>query len=236
MNTQKGSDYILLIETATSICSVGLAEKDIVIAISESEMPNSHSAKLSILIDNLLSDCGIGYSDLSAVALSFGPGSYTGLRIGASTAKGLSYALDVPVIAVETPSILAKAALEKHKDCSVITMIDARRMEVYANIFSKEMEVLRDCSADVLTENYYDEFLKENEKVLLVGDGAAKTKELFANKQNYFYDDAIRLSSRFMATLAWEKYLKNEFVDTAYFEPYYLKDFIAVRSKVKGLR
>ncbi|MEE0992117.1 MAG: tRNA (adenosine(37)-N6)-threonylcarbamoyltransferase complex dimerization subunit type 1 TsaB, partial [Bacteroidales bacterium] len=142
----------------------------------------------------------------------------------------------VPVIAVETPFVLAKAALEKHKDCSVITMIDARRMEVYANIFSKKMEVLRDCSADVLTENYYDEFLKEDEKVLLVGDGAAKTKELFANKQNYFYDDAIRLSSRFMATLAWEKYLKNEFVDTAYFEPYYLKDFIAVRSKVKGLR
>lgn len=236
MNAKKASNYILLIETATSICSVGLAEEDHVIAIRESDLPNSHSAKLNILIDDLLSSCGIGYSDLSAVALSFGPGSYTGLRIGASTAKGLSYALDVQVIAVETPSILAKAALEKHKDCSVITMIDARRMEVYANIFSKEMEVLRDCSADILTENYYDEFLKEDEKVLLVGDGAAKTKELFANKQNYFYDDAIKLSSRFMATLAWEKYLKNEFVDTAYFEPFYLKDFIAVRSKVKGLR
>lgn len=236
MNAKKASNYILLIETATSICSVGLAEEDHVIAIRESDLPNSHSAKLNILIDDLLSSCGISYSDLSAVALSFGPGSYTGLRIGASTAKGLSYALDVPVIAVETPFILAKAALERHKDCFVITMIDARRMEVYANIFDQDMNVLKDCSADVLTENYYDEFLKESDKVLLVGDGAAKTKELFANKKNYFYDDSVRLSSHFMATLAWKKYINKEFVDTAYFEPYYLKDFIAVRSKVKGLR
>lgn len=236
MNAKKASNYILLIETATSICSVGLAEEDHVIAIRESDLPNSHSAKLNILIDDLLSSCGIGYSDLSAVALSFGPGSYTGLRIGASTAKGLSYALDVPVIAVETPFILAKAALERHKDCFVITMIDARRMEVYANIFDQDMNVLKDCSADILTENYYDEFLKESDKVLLVGDGASKTKELFANKKNYFYDDSVRLSSHFMATLAWKKYINKEFVDTAYFEPYYLKDFIAVRSKVKGLR
>lgn len=236
MNAKKASNYILLIETATSICSVGLAEEDHVIAIRESDLPNSHSAKLNILIDDLLSSCGISYSDLSAVALSFGPGSYTGLRIGASTAKGLSYALDVPVIAVETPFILAKAALERHKDCFVITMIDARRMEVYANIFDQDMNVLKDCSADILTENYYDEFLKESDKVLLVGDGASKTKELFANKKNYFYDDSVRLSSHFMATLAWKKYINKEFVDTAYFEPYYLKDFIAVRSKVKGLR
>ncbi len=236
MNAKKASNYILLIETATSICSVGLAEEDHVIAIRESDLPNSHSAKLNILIDDLLSSCGISYSDLSAVALSFGPGSYTGLRIGASTAKGLSYALNVPVIAVETPFILAKAALERHKDCFVITMIDARRMEVYANIFDQDMNVLKDCSADVLTENYYDEFLKESDKVLLVGDGASKTKELFASKKNYFYDDSVRLSSRFMATLAWKKYINKEFVDTAYFEPYYLKDFIAVRSKVKGLR
>lgn len=236
MNLKKDSIYILLIETATSICSVGLAENGKIVSVMESETPNSHSAKLNILIDNLIKDYGIQYSDLSAVALSSGPGSYTGLRIGASTAKGLAYALEIPMISIDTPMVLANAALEKHKDCSVVTMIDARRMEVYANIFDSEFNVLKACSADVLFEDIYDEFLNGHDSVLLVGDGAEKTKDLFANKQNYFYDEQIKLSARFMASLAWEKYLKKEFVDTAYFEPFYLKDFVAVKSNVKGLK
>ncbi len=235
METKFEPKNILLIETATQICSVGLAFGDEIVAIKESNEPNSHSAKLSGLIDSLLKENNVAYQDLSAVALSLGPGSYTGLRIGTSTAKGLAYALNVPIIGVETPKILAKAALESHPACSVLTMIDARRMEVYGTIFDSNLREIRHCEADVLTADYYDKWLKEENEVLLVGDGAAKTRELFAEKKNYFYDETICLSSRFMASLAWEKYIAEEFLDTAYFEPFYLKNFTAVRSKVKGL-
>lgn len=228
--------YMLLIETATSICSVALSLDNRVVAFKESDVPNSHSAMLNVLIDCLLKDNGVSYGDIVAVALSIGPGSYTGLRIGSSTAKGLAYALSVPVITIDTTDILAFAAHEKHNDCFVIAMIDARRMEVYAKIFDCDMNVVRGCSADVLCEDFYDEFFSENDKVLLVGDGAGKTKELFKNKSGFFYDDDIRLSSRYMARLAHEKFLKKDFADTAYFEPFYLKDFVAVHSKVKGLR
>lgn len=228
--------YMLLIETATSICSVALSLDNRVVAFKESDVPNSHSAMLNVLIDCLLKDNGVSYGDIVAVALSIGPGSYTGLRIGSSTAKGLAYALSVPVITIDTPDILAFAAHEKHNDCFMIAMIDARRMEVYAKIFDCDMNVVRGCSADVLCEDFYDEFFSENDKVLLVGDGAGKTKELFKNKSGFFYDDDIRLSSRYMARLAHEKFLKKDFADTAYFEPFYLKDFVAVHSKVKGLR
>lgn len=228
--------YMLLIETATSICSVALSLGNRVVAFKESDVPNSHSAMLNVLIDCLLKDNGVSYGDIVAVALSIGPGSYTGLRIGSSTAKGLAYALSVPVITIDTPDILAFAAHEKRNDCFVIAMIDARRMEVYAKISDCDMNVVRGCSADVLCEDFYDEFFSENDKVLLVGDGAGKTKELFKNKSGFFYDDDIRLSSRYMAGLAHEKFLKKDFADTAYFEPFYLKDFVAVHSKVKGLR
>lgn len=228
--------YMLLIETATSICSVALSLDNRVVAFKESDVPNSHSAMLNVLIDCLLKDNGVSYGDIVAVALSIGPGSYTGLRIGSSTAKGLAYALSVPVITIDTPDILAFAAHEKRNDCFVIAMIDARRMEVYAKIFDCDMNVVRGCSADVLCEDFYDEFFSENDKVLLVGDGAGKTKELFKNKSVFSYDDDIRLSSRYMARLAHEKFLKKDFADTAYFEPFYLKDFVAVHSKVKGLR
>lgn len=236
METKFEPKNILLIETATQICSVGLAYGDDIVAVKESDAPNSHSARLSVLIDRVLGENNLSYRDLSAVALSLGPGSYTGLRIGTSTAKGLAYALEVPVIGVETPKILAKAALESHAGCTVLTMIDARRMEVYGTIFDSDLREVRGCEADVLTADYYDKWLKEKTEVLLVGDGAAKTRELFAEKQNYFYDETICLSSRFMASLAWEKYLAEEFLDTAYFEPFYLKNFNAVRSQVKGLR
>ncbi|MBS7313632.1 MAG: tRNA (adenosine(37)-N6)-threonylcarbamoyltransferase complex dimerization subunit type 1 TsaB [Bacteroidales bacterium] len=228
--------YMLLIETATSICSVALSFGDELVAFKESNVPNSHSAMLNVLIDELLKENGVSYGDIVAVALSIGPGSYTGLRIGSSTAKGLAYALSVPVITIDTLDILAFAAHETHNGCFVIAMIDARRMEVYAKIFDCDMNVVRGCRADVLCEDFYDEFFSENDRVLLVGDGAGKTKELFKNKSGFFYDDNIRLSSRYMVRLAQEKFLKKDFADTAYFEPFYLKDFVAVHSKVKGLR
>lgn len=234
------SDYnrkkILLIETATSVCSVALAEESRVVDFLESDLPNSHSAKLHTMIDELLKRNNTAYGDLAAVALSLGPGSYTGLRIGTSSAKGLAYALDVPVIGVETPRILANAALTRHKGSFVLTMIDARRMEVYANIFDADMNEIKACSADILSENIYDEYLADKAEVVLVGDGAEKSRSLFGNKANYSYDADIRLSAIHMAKPAWEKYLAKDFLDTAYFEPFYLKSYIAVHSQVKGLR
>lgn len=232
-NTRK---KILLIETATSICSVALAEENHILDLAESDLPNSHSAKLHTLIDTMLRKNDTSYGDLSAVALSLGPGSYTGLRIGTSAAKGFAYALDVPVIGVETPCILANAALKRHKNSYVLTMIDARRMEVYANIFDSRMNEIKACSADILSEDIYDEYLADKAEVFLVGDGAEKTRSLFKNKPNYFYDADIRLSASHIAEPAWKKYLEKDFLDTAYFEPFYLKSYIAVHSQVKGLR
>ena len=127
--------YMLLIETATSICSVALSFGDELVAFKESNVPNSHSAMLNVLIDELLKENGVSYGDIVAVALSIGPGSYTGLRIGSSTAKGLAYALSVPVITIDTLDILAFAAHENHNGCFVIAKIDERRMEVYYKIF-----------------------------------------------------------------------------------------------------
>ena len=158
--------YMLLIETATSICSVALSFGDELVAFKESNVPNSHSAMLNVLIDELLKENGVSYGDIVAVALSIGPGSYTGLRIGSSTAKGLAYALSVPVITIDTLDILAFAAHETHNGCFVIAMIDARRMEVYSKIFDCDMNVVRGCRADVLCEDFYDEFFSENDRVL----------------------------------------------------------------------
>ena len=225
----------LLIETSGRMCSCALADGDTVVALEQAEEPNAHSAKLAVLVDTLFRTTGFKYPDLSFVALSIGPGSYTGLRIGASSVKGFAYALDIPVVAVPTPLILAKAAADRHPGSYVLTMIDARRMEVYSNIFDPALVTVKDCSADVLTEDIYDGYLSGCDSVVLVGDGASKTRVLFGNKPNYHYDDAVELSAGNMAVLAHEKFLKKEFEAVAYFEPFYLKSFVAVRSQVKGL-
>ncbi len=236
MDLTKEDEKILLIETATAKCSVGLAIAGVLSAYKESDIPNSHSAMLSVLIDSLIKENNLAYSDLDAVALSLGPGSYTGLRIGCSTAKGLCYALGVPCIGLKTTSILAFAAKQKHHSASVVAMIDARRMEVYSEIFDEDLSVLKPCSADILSENIYDEYLLNKKQVVLVGDGAAKAQELFKDKQNYFFDSKVELSARAMAKAAHESYKGEDFLDTAYFEPFYLKNFVAAASHVKGLR
>lgn len=236
MNLKKESEKILLIETATTKCSVGLAFGGVLSAYGESDIPNSHSAMLSVLIDSLIKENDLAYRDLDAVALSLGPGSYTGLRIGCSTAKGLCYALNIPCIGMKTTSVLAFAAKEKHPQASVVAMIDARRMEVYSEIFDEDLRILKPCSADILSENIYDEYLSDKSKAVLVGDGAAKTQELFKYKHNYFFDSKIELSARAMAQAAHDCYKGEDFLDTAYFEPFYLKNFIAAASHVKGLR
>jgi tRNA threonylcarbamoyladenosine biosynthesis protein TsaB len=224
---------ILLIETATARCSCALANEQGIVSYSESNEPNSHSAKLSLLIEDLFSQTSYNYSDLSAIAVSIGPGSYTGLRIGASTAKGLAYALDIPVIALKTCEIFAAPVLEKNPKACCVSMIDARRMEVYSTIYYDKKEI-KPCSADVLEEGIYDNYLSDKKDVVLVGDCLEKTKKVF-EKNNFFFDFSVELTAKNMQSLAFKKYNKKEFVDVAYFEPFYLKNFEAAPSKVKGL-
>ena len=224
---------ILLIETATERCSCALANNQGIVSYAESNEPNSHSAKLSLLIDDLFSQNSYNYSDLSAIAVSIGPGSYTGLRIGVSTAKGLAYALDIPIITLPTCEVFAAPVLEKNPNACCVSMIDARRMEVYATIYYDKKEI-KPCSADILEEGIYDNYLSDKKSVIFVGNCLEKIKKIF-EKNNFFFDFSVELTAKNMRVLAFEKYNKKEFVDVAYFEPFYLKNFEAAPSKVKGL-
>lgn len=218
--------YILNIETATKNCSVSIALNGKTIALKEvAEESFSHSEKLHVFIDNLLKENQITYKDLNAVALSGGPGSYTGLRIGTSTAKGLCFALDIPLIAVDTLLVLAK---QVNEDSLIIPMIDARRMEVYTAIFDATHNPATPVQALVIDENSFAEI---SEKAVLIGDGAAKCKEVL-NRENFIFLDAIRYpSAQEMSEISFDKFQKKEFEDIAYFEPFYLKEFFTGAKK-----
>ena len=235
---------ILLIETATQICSVVLAADGEVVARRESDTPNAHSTCLSVFIDEVLKESHLTPRDLNAVCVSAGPGSYTGLRIGVSTAKGFCYALGIPLLSV--PTLLSMAALyyRQHPDYQglVCPMIDARRMECYTMMVKgerlkvkSEMEILRDTSADVIEAGCFDEWLDRGE-VMFIGDGAEKTKELLGIHRNARYDNSFRLSAEGMLELAESRLRDGKTEDVAYFEPFYLKDFVAKKSVVHGLR
>jgi len=228
---------ILLIETATQICSVALAVDGKVAARRDSDTPNAHSTRLSVFIDEVLKECSMQPRDLDAVCVSAGPGSYTGLRIGVSTAKGFCYALGIPLVSV--PTLLSMAALycRQHPDYKgfVCPMIDARRMECYTMMVAPGLDVLRPTAADVITEGIFDEYLNRGE-VTFIGDGAAKTRPLLGNHPNARFDDSFRLSAEGMIDLAAQRLAEGKTEDVAYFEPFYLKDFVAKKSVVHGLR
>lgn len=226
---------ILSIETATEICSVVLSKGNQIICQKTSIELNSHSKLLASFIEEVFISCGKDLrKELDAVAVSKGPGSYTGLRIGVSSAKGLAYALDVPLIAVDTLQILAFRAKEKYPDCLYLPMIDARRMEVYSAIYDENLNLIKDISADIIDKDLYEDYHNKDKKIIVVGNGASKCKEVLS-KDIYVYDDTIQLNAEYMSLIAQEKYNKADFEDVAYFEPYYLKDFIAKKSIVKGL-
>ena len=228
---------ILLIETATQICSVVLASEGKVVAHRESDTPNAHSTCLSVFIDEVLKESQLTPRELGAVCVSAGPGSYTGLRIGTSTAKGFCYALGIPLLSV--PTLLSMAALyyRQHPDYRglVCPMIDARRMECYTMIVNGEMEILRNSSADVIEVGCFDEWLDRGE-VVFIGDGAEKTKEILGKHSNARYDNGFHLSAKGMLELAETRLREGKMEDVAYFEPFYLKDFVAKKSVVHGLR
>ena len=214
--------YILNIETATKNCSVTIAnEGKTVVCVEVAEEGYSHAEKLHLFFEEALQKAGITFQDLKAVAVSQGPGSYTGLRIGVSAAKGLCYSLNIPLIAVDTLEALARKITIENG--IIVPMIDARRMEVFTAFFDKNYSKTRETKAEIIDENTYSELM---ETVHLVGDGAMKCKDVLRSEKFVYHDEIIFPSSSEMSLISFEKYQKSDFVDVAYFEPFYLKDFV----------
>lgn len=214
--------FILNIETATKNCSVAIAKNGETILCKEiAEEGYSHAEKLHVFIEEAIAKAGITVQDLTAVAVSQGPGSYTGLRIGVSAAKGLCFALNIPLIAVDTLQTLASQA--KVSAGKIIPMLDARRMEVYSEIFNANLEVEREIQAEVITE---DSFKDITETIYFVGDCAEKCKAVLTKENFIFLEDIKYPSASAMSKISFDKYQKSDTVDVAYFEPYYLKDFM----------
>ena len=219
--------YILNIETSTKNCSVSLALNGKSIAVKEiAEAGFSHAEKLHVFFEDILKENNLTFKNLSAIAISQGPGSYTGLRIGVSSAKGLCYSLDIPLIAIDTLQSLASRV--KFEDGIIIPMIDARRMEVYSAVFNRKQEKIRAVEAQIIDENSFSNI---EEKIYVVGDCQEKLRTVLTKDNFVFLDAIIYPSAKEMCFLSYQKFQNNDFVDVAYFEPYYLKDFMINTSK-----
>jgi len=239
---------ILCLETATEVCSVALSVDGNLFRIKESNAPNEHASLLTVLIKEIIASAKFSLSALDAVAVSMGPGSYTGIRIGVATAKGLCYSLDKPLIAISTLQSMANGmknhvftGLEKQNNLPVpnpvdlfCPLIDARRMEVYTAIFDMELNVVKEIAAEIIHEASFAGFLTHR-RMAFAGSGAEKCKPLLGFHNNAFFMDNFSASAQFMTALAEEKWSQGQFEDIAYFEPFYLKDFIAGKPRVKGL-
>ncbi len=222
---------ILNLETSTTVCSVSLAKGGKVLALKKTEEENSHSKILTIFIEDIFKENNIDIKTIDAVAVSKGPGSYTGLRIGVSAAKGIAYGLNIPLISINTLKIMVVRVLEENaklkNDKSILfaPMIDARRMEVYTAFFNNNLEMKTDISADIIDESsYLGELSKHN--IHFFGNGAPKCKETIISTNAHFIEN-IYPSADNMAPLSEKAFLNKDFEDVAYFEPFYLKDFIA---------
>lgn len=222
---------ILNIETASPVCSASISQKGELLDFREINEHNAHAKYLTIFIEEMMQELKLEYSDLDAVAVSEGPGSYTGLRIGVSTAKGIAYASSIPLISVSTLQATAYRAAQKygkHDNPLFCPMIDARRNEVYAAIYDADNNEIRKTQADIVDAETYAEYLKDY-RVVFVGNGAEKCRELIRHPKALF-EAAIHCSSKNMPTLAYEKFLNSNFADLAYFEPFYLKKYKAAVS------
>jgi len=220
--------YILQIESATTVCSVALAKDGKVLACKQLDERNIHAEIITLFIDELVASADIKYNELDAIAVSSGPGSYTGLRIGVSTAKGLCFALDKPLIAIETLEAMAYGIITEgqYNDILLCPMIDARRMEVYTALFDLTGNKIEPVTAKIIDENSFYEQLQNN-KILFFGDGAEKCRAVLGENNNAVFLPGFSNSAAYMTQKAAEKFVNNDFEDVAYFEPYYLKDFIA---------
>ncbi|WP_299776974.1 tRNA (adenosine(37)-N6)-threonylcarbamoyltransferase complex dimerization subunit type 1 TsaB [uncultured Formosa sp.] len=221
---------LLNIETATTNCSVSLSKDGETFALKEdNDKGYSHAERLHVYIKALLEENNIEASQLDAIAVSKGPGSYTGLRIGVSAVKGLCYALDKPLISVSTLEALAHQV--NTTDGVIVSMLDARRMEVYSAIYDAHYNEVREIQAEILDAQSFASYLEQG-KVYFVGNGVEKTKTIITHPNAVFVDDKLP-SAREMGFLADLKHKKSDTEDVAYFEPYYLKDFVALKPKAK---
>lgn len=218
-------DVILHIETATKNCSVSLGKDgELIDTIELAEAGFNHAEKLHVFIDEILQRNAFSYQSLNAIAVSKGPGSYTGLRIGVSAAKGLCYALDIPLIAINTLEALSRQL--NVTEGVIVPMIDARRMEVFAAVYNFEFKEMVSTHALIVDESTMHKF---DGLVHLIGDGAKKVKEVFVEDRFIWHENIIYPSSKQLVDAAFKKYVANDFEDVAYFEPYYLKDFMLTK-------
>jgi tRNA threonylcarbamoyladenosine biosynthesis protein TsaB len=214
--------YILHLESATKACSVALSFEGKLKQVKEITEDNfSHGENLTLFVEEILKKENISPKDLSAISISSGPGSYTGLRIGVSVAKGLCYALNIPLIAIDSLRCIYEIAQHKHPGKTIIPMIDARRMEVFSSIYSSEGTSIKEISADIIDEESYVQF----GNFVACGDGAEKLREIWSARE-ITIDSTILSSAIGQVNIAFEKFQNNDFVDVAYFEPFYLKDFV----------
>lgn len=237
---------ILNLETATTVCSVSLGKDGKLLALKEQNGDYSHAENLTLFIEDVLKQANVKVSELDAVAVSKGPGSYTGLRIGVSTAKGLCYSLDKPLIAIDTLKHLALAASQNLKfqisnpKSLFCPMLDARRMEVYCALFDSSLNYVREISAEIIDQSSFkllfspSEKAKEEYSVYFFGDGASKCKAVLSQNANAFFIDDIFPSAKNMISLSEKAFFNKQFEDVAYFEPFYLKDFVAGKKKEKS--
>jgi tRNA threonylcarbamoyladenosine biosynthesis protein TsaB len=222
--------FILNIETATTNCSVSLSKEGKTIVLKEdNDKSYSHAERLHVYIDEVLKEANINSNKLDAISVSKGPGSYTGLRIGVSAAKGLCFALDKPLISIPTLDALAHQV--KMDDGIIVSMLDARRMEVYSAIYDSNYNEIRETQAQILDETSFNDYLEQG-KVYFIGNGVEKTKTLINHTNAIFIEDKLP-SANDMSLLADTKYKKNDTEDIAYFEPYYLKDFVSLKPNSK---
>lgn len=224
---------ILQIETATQVCSAAIAVNGETIALKELAAQNIHAGSLTLFIDEVIKQAGITYASLDAVAVSKGPGSYTGLRIGVSTAKGICFAAEKPLIAVDTLKMMAKGFLESNPSYTglICPMIDARRMEVFTALYDIHLQEVLPVAAKIIDEHSYQQELAAN-AITFIGDGAMKCSASILSP-NASFSGLNFNSATNMSALAYQLYSSRDFVDVAYFEPYYLKDFVITAPKKK---
>ena len=222
---------ILSIETSTKVCSVALHQEGKLLAISELYTEKSHSGMLTTLCENVVKNAGFSLKYLDAMAVAKGPGSYTGLRIGVSTAKGFCFALDKPLISINTLEAMAFQVKDFYDETYLLCpMIDARRMEVYCQIFDNLMNVISETEAKIIDELSFSELLNK-QKIVFFGDGSAKCKAEIKHKNAVFLNTAIHPSARTVGFLATNSFEKSLFENVVTFEPFYLKDFVGIQAK-----
>lgn len=229
--------YILQIETATQVCSIALSADGETIAFHDIDEPNVHAARLTLMVEELLRTTNLSFKDLAAVAVGKGPGSYTGLRIGVSTAKGLCYATDLPLIGIDTLAGMAAGFIANSslitENMQLCPMVDARRMEVYAAVYDNRLRQITPPAATIVDAQSF-EFLGTDQRIILFGSGADKLEVLFAENEQVEVVSQFKNSARHLSHLAYCAYMDKQFADVAYFEPYYLKDFVATTPRPRS--